>query len=106
MARGKDTMVRENDREEITVSDGLQLGRTTIDQTEIHTAEDEVDQLKKQNAKVSISGLASRGCRERSHACAIRYAYSSFTESCTGPCRRTWNCTSCRERWLQERKLA
>lgn len=54
MARGKDTMVRENEREEITVSDGLQLGRTTIDQTEVHTVEDEVDQLKQQNAKVSI----------------------------------------------------
>ena len=54
MARGKETMVRENDREEITVSDGLQLGRTTIDQTEINTVEGEVDQLKQQIAKVSM----------------------------------------------------
>ena len=52
MARGKDTMVRENEREEITVSDGLQLGRTTIDQTEINTVESEVDHLKAENAKV------------------------------------------------------
>lgn len=53
MARGKETMVRENSREEITVSDGLQLGRTTIDQTEVHTVEDEVKQLKMANAEVS-----------------------------------------------------
>jgi hypothetical protein len=53
MARGKDTMVRENDREEITVSDGLQLGHTTVDQTEINTAESEVGKLKQQNEKVS-----------------------------------------------------
>ena len=46
-------MVRENEREEITVSDGLQLGRTTIDQTEVNTVEDEVDHLKQENAKVS-----------------------------------------------------
>lgn len=52
MARGKDTMVRENDREEITVSDGLQLGHTTVDQTEVNTVVDEVDKLKQQNAKV------------------------------------------------------
>lgn len=57
MARGKDTMVRENEREEITVSDGLQLGRTTIDQTEVHTAEDKVDKLKQQNAKVRNDAL-------------------------------------------------
>lgn len=55
MARGKDTMVRENEREEITVSDGLQLGRTTVDQTEVHTVEHEVDQLKQENAKVSTN---------------------------------------------------
>ncbi len=54
MARGKDTMVRENDREEITVSDGLQLGRTTIDQTELNTVEGEVDQLKEANAQVRM----------------------------------------------------
>ena len=46
-------MVQENNREEITVSDGLQLGRSSIDQTEARTVEDEVSQLKNQNAEVS-----------------------------------------------------
>ncbi len=55
MARGKDTMVRENSREEIAVSDGLQLGRTTIDQTEVQTIELEVTQLKQNNAEVRMT---------------------------------------------------
>ena len=41
-------MVSENQREEITVSDGLQLGRSTVDTTDIKTAEDEVNTLQKQ----------------------------------------------------------
>ena len=52
MAHGKDTMVRENEREEITVSDGLQLGHTTVDQADVTTVEGEVDKLKQQNEKV------------------------------------------------------
>ena len=52
MARGLDTMVRENSREEVTVSDGLQLGRSTVDQNDIKTAEEEVNDLKKQVAEV------------------------------------------------------
>ena len=48
-------MVRENEREEITVSDGLQLGRTTIDQSEMNNVENEIDQLKQENAKVRVS---------------------------------------------------
>ena len=47
-------MVRENAREEVTVSDGLQLGRTTMDQTEVRTVEEEVTQLKEENEKVSF----------------------------------------------------
>ena len=38
-------MVRENEREEITVSDGLQLGHTTVDQADVNTVEGEVDKL-------------------------------------------------------------
>ena len=61
MAQGKDTMVRENSREEITVSDGLQLGRTTVDQTEIRSVEDEVEsQHKEQNAEVSIHSFCGK----------------------------------------------
>ena len=52
MAHGKDTMVRENEREEITVSDGLQLGHTTVDQADVNAVEGEVDKLKQQNEKV------------------------------------------------------
>ena len=48
MAHGKDTMVRENEREEITVSDGLQLGHTTVDQADVNAVEGEVDKLKQQ----------------------------------------------------------
>ena len=53
MAKGEDTMVSENQREEITVSDGLQLGRSTVDTTDIKTAEDEVNTLQKQVNEVS-----------------------------------------------------
>ncbi len=53
MAKGEDTMVSENQREEITVSDGLQLGRSTVDTTDIKTAEDEVNTLQKQVNQVS-----------------------------------------------------
>ena len=55
MARGKDTMVQENSREEVTVSDGLQLGRSTVDQTDIKSAEDEVNNLEDEVAKVQTS---------------------------------------------------
>ena len=53
MAKGEDTMVSENQREEITVSDGLQLGRSTVDTTDIKTVEDEVNTLQKQVNEVS-----------------------------------------------------
>ena len=43
-------MVQENSKKEITVSDELQLGRSSSDQTD---ARDEVSQLKNQNAEVS-----------------------------------------------------
>ena len=46
-------MVSENQREEITVSDGLQLGRSTVDTTDIKTVEDEVNTLQKQVNEVS-----------------------------------------------------
>jgi hypothetical protein len=46
-------MVSENQREEITVSDGLQLGRSTVDTTDIKTAEDEVNTLQKQVDQVN-----------------------------------------------------
>ena len=46
-------MVSENQREEITVSDGLQLGRSTVDTTDIKTAEDEVSTLQKQVNQVN-----------------------------------------------------
>ena len=55
MAKGEDTMVSENQREEITVSDGLQLGRSTVDTTDIKTVEDEVSTLQKQVNDVSLS---------------------------------------------------
>jgi len=51
MARGKDTMVQENAREEVTVSDGLQLGRSTVDQTDLKSAEDEVNNLEHEVAE-------------------------------------------------------
>ena len=46
-------MVSENQREEITVSDGLQLGRSTVDTTDVKMVEDEVNTLQKQVAEVS-----------------------------------------------------
>lgn len=51
MWKGLDTMVKENTREEVTVSDGLQLGRSTVDQSDIQTAEDDVNDLKKKLAE-------------------------------------------------------
>ena len=56
MAKGKETMVNENTREEVTAGDGLQLGRTSVDQTEMQTAEEEVRQLQEKVEKVSHSG--------------------------------------------------
>lgn len=52
MAKGEDTMVSENQREEITVSDGLQLGRSTVDTMDVKMAEEEVNTLQKQVAEV------------------------------------------------------
>ena len=68
MVKGKDTMVRENSREEVTVSDGLQLGRTTVDPTEIKSAEDEVDTLKHQVEEVGVYLLKTL-CHCRSIYC-------------------------------------
>lgn len=45
-------MVSENQREEITVSDGLQLGRSTVDTMDVKTVEDEVNTLQKQVTEV------------------------------------------------------
>ena len=45
-------MVSENQREEITVSDGLQLGRSTVDTMDVKMAEDEVSTLQKQVTEV------------------------------------------------------
>ena len=53
MAKGKETMVNENTREEVTAGDGLQLGRTSVDQTEMQTAEEEVRHLQERVEKVS-----------------------------------------------------
>ena len=52
MAKGKETMVNENTREEVTAGDGLQLGRTSVDQTDMQTAEEEVRQLQERVEKV------------------------------------------------------
>ena len=41
MAKGLDTMVQDNPREEVTVSDGLQLGRSIADQTDPKDGENE-----------------------------------------------------------------
>ena len=41
MAKGLDTMVQDNPREEVTVSDGLQLGRSIADQTDARNGENE-----------------------------------------------------------------
>jgi gamma-aminobutyric acid type B receptor len=51
MAKGKETMVNENTREEVTAGDGLQLGRTSVDQTEMQTAEEEVRHLQERVEK-------------------------------------------------------
>jgi gamma-aminobutyric acid type B receptor len=51
MAKGKETMVNENTREEVTAGDGLQLGRTSVDQTDMQTAEEEVRQLQERVEK-------------------------------------------------------
>lgn len=53
MAKGLDTMVNENTREEVTASDGLQLGHTSVDQTEIQSAEEDVKNLQQKVAQVS-----------------------------------------------------
>ena len=53
MAKGKETMVNENTREEVTAGDGLQLGRTSVDQTDMQTAEEEVRHLQERVEKVS-----------------------------------------------------
>ena len=76
MARGKDTMVRENVREEVTVSDGLQLGRTTMDQTEVRTVEEEVTQLKEENEKVS--GLRNMNCQVSSGCACLEDIWIMF----------------------------
>ena len=41
MAKGLDTMVQDSTREEETVSDGLQLGRSIADQTDTRNGENE-----------------------------------------------------------------
>ena len=53
MAKGRDTMVNENTREEVTAGDGLQLGHTSVDQNEMQSAEDEVRQLQEKVEQVS-----------------------------------------------------
>ena len=53
MAKGRETMVNENTREEVTASDGLQLGHTSVEHTEVQTAEEEMQELKKKVAEVS-----------------------------------------------------
>ncbi len=61
MAKGLDTMIRENSREEVTVSDGLQLGRSTVDNTDVRTAESEVNNLRRQVAEVSAARCGWHG---------------------------------------------
>ena len=53
MAQGKETMIRDNVKEDITVSDGLQLGRTSIDHSEVRHVEEEARHLRQENNKVS-----------------------------------------------------
>ena len=53
MAKGRDTMVNENTREEVTAGDGLQLGHTSVDQTEMQGVEEEVRQLEEKVEQVS-----------------------------------------------------
>ena len=54
MAKGLDTMIQENPKEEITESSGLQLGTADgiIDSTTIRSAENEVADLTIKNAQV------------------------------------------------------
>lgn len=62
-------MVSENQREEITVSDGLQLGRSTVDTMDVKMAEEEVNTLQKQVDEVhKCLQLYWRG-----HICAHDY---------------------------------
>ncbi len=61
MAKGLDTMIRENSREEVTVSDGLQLGRSTVDNTDVRTAESEVNNLRRQVAEVRAARCGWHG---------------------------------------------
>ena len=51
-------MVNENTREEVTAGDGLQLGRTSVDQTDMQTAEEEVRDLQEKVEKVSCHSYA------------------------------------------------
>ena len=55
MAKGLDTMIQENSKEEITESSGLQLGtaNTIFDGPAIKSAEDEFADLTIKNASVS-----------------------------------------------------
>ena len=63
MAKGKETMVNENTREEVTAGDGLQLGRTSVDQTDMQTAEEEVRHLQERVGKVSYLLYTYVDCR-------------------------------------------
>ena len=55
MAKGLDTMIQENPKEEIKESSGLQIGTAdaTIDRDAIKVAESEVADLRNKNAQVS-----------------------------------------------------
>lgn len=50
MAKGKDTMIQENMKEEITESSGLQLGTATMDT--LKTVEGEISDLRTKNDEV------------------------------------------------------
>ena len=52
MAKGRDTMINENQREEVTAGDGLQLGHTSVDQSDMQTAEEEVRRLEEKVEQV------------------------------------------------------
>ena len=45
-------MVNENTREEVTAGDGLQLGHTSVDQSEVQVAEEEVHRLEEKVEEV------------------------------------------------------
>ena len=62
MAKGRETMVNENTREEVTASDGLQLGHTSAEPTDMQSTEEEILQLKKKVAEVSESCLHWSEC--------------------------------------------